>query len=91
MSLRVTNLAAFDGSVQSWFAAVKEAAENHAKSLAFRAFNMVIETSPQYSGQFAANWKIAYGSPDTSFTRDPLNTKGFSEPTYSVGATPAKT
>ena len=58
MGVKVLNLDAFDASVQSWFTAVKGAAEQAAVGLARRIFDKVLLESPQFSGDFAANWKV---------------------------------
>ena len=68
MSVAVKNLAGFDSVVQAWFAAVEEAAADAAVGIAKRVFDKVLIESPQYSGDFAANWKVSVNAPDTTFT-----------------------
>lgn len=56
--VKVTNLAAFDADVQKWFGAVEKAAAEAAVGLAREALDEVLTYSPQYSGDFVANWKV---------------------------------
>lgn len=64
------SLAKFNESVQGWFSRVRTAAEGAAVGLGKEAFEQILETSPQYSGDFTANWKVSVGTPDTTFTID---------------------
>lgn len=68
MAAVIQNLAEFENSVQSWFKAVRGAAEEAAVGLAKRVFDKVLIESPQSSGDFTANWKVSVGAPDTTFT-----------------------
>lgn len=70
MSVAVKNLAEFDRDVMAWFAAVEEAAAEAAVGLAKRVFDKVLIESPQYSGDFAANWKVSVNAPSTAFKPD---------------------
>ena len=54
MSVEVKGLGAFDAAVKSWFAAVEEAAVEAAVGLAHEAFEQILETGPQFSGDFVA-------------------------------------
>lgn len=83
-------LSAFDAAVRGWFDAVEEAAAEAAVGLANKVFDKVLIESPQYSGAFAANWKMSYGSVDTSFKFDPLNTKGEAPAPYERNSDAAK-
>ena len=79
----------FNAAVRGWFDAVEKAAEDAAVGLATKVFEKALAESPQYSGSYAANWKMSYGSIDTSFEFDPLGTKG-SGPIYQRGSGPAQ-
>jgi hypothetical protein len=63
----VTNLPEFDRDVQAWFSEVQKATEEAAVGLAKRVFQKLVEGSPQFSGDFAANWKVGYDYVDQSF------------------------
>ena len=66
--VKVNNLPAFDAKVMAWFAAVEKATAKVAVTLANRVFDNILINSPQFSGDFAANWKIAFdGSIDYTF------------------------
>ena len=79
----------FNAAVRGWFDAVEKAAEDAAVGLATKVFEKALAESPQYSGSYAGNWKLSYGSIDTSFEFDPLGTKG-SGPIYQRGSGPAQ-
>lgn len=68
MSVVLKGLGEFDASVQGWFKAVSGAFAEAAQGLAKETLNIVLEESPQFSGDFTANWKVSVGAPDTSFT-----------------------
>ena len=77
MSVEVKNLASFDTSVMGWFAAVEVALAEAAVGLAHEAFEQIIETGPQYSGDFVANTRVSMtGKPDTTFEEGPLPSPG---------------
>ena len=82
---------AFKGQVSAWVSAVREAAAEAAVGMATRVFEKALIESPQYSGSYAANWKISYGSVDHHAEVDPLNTKGVTPPPYVRNDNPAKT
>lgn len=56
--IKITNLSAFDAEVTRWFRAVEEAAGEAARGLAQSAFDQILENSPQFSGDFVANWRV---------------------------------
>lgn len=68
--IKVRNLDSFDATVQGWFSAVREAAAEVAVGLAKQAFNQLLYTSPQYRGDFVANWRVSVGQPDTTFVEN---------------------
>lgn len=68
MGVSVQNLDAFDTTVQQWFKSVQKAAEDAALGLAKMAFKHVLEISPQFSGDFVANWVVGYNALNYSFT-----------------------
>ena len=66
--LEINGLDAFDRQVMAWFGAVEKATAQAAVGLARRVFDKVLIESPQYSGDFAANWQVSVGVPSTKFT-----------------------
>lgn len=46
---------------------VRGTAEAVTKGLVFRMLNTILYNSPQFSGDFAANWRISIGTPDYTF------------------------
>lgn len=94
--IKATNLDAFDRAVQAWFNAVEQAAAEAAVGLARHAFQYIIKESPQYSGDFAANWRVGYGSPDTTFKANAVGGyspnevgKNTAAPSFQRGSEPA--
>lgn len=63
VELKVTNLPAFNAQVTSWFDSVAKATEEAAVGLAKEVFETVLEESPQFSGDFTANWKVSVDAP----------------------------
>lgn len=57
----------FNADVQAWFSAVEDAAAEAAVGLAQEAFEQILETGPQNSGDFVANTNVSVGAPDFSF------------------------
>ena len=85
----LAGLEAFDATVRGWFEAVEEAAEKTAIALANEVFNKALEESPQFSGSYAANWRLTYGHLDKTFEFDPLGTKQQGNAAYQRGSAPA--
>ena len=88
VGLRVEGLSEFDSAVDAWFGAVEKATSEAAVGLAHEVFEQILETSPQYSGDFTANTKISVGAPDTSFTPD-IFPNTMKSP-FHVGSSPAQ-
>jgi len=57
----------FKADVSAWINAVKDAAGDAAIGMAKIAFNHMLYISPQYSGDYAANWKVGFDRVDDSF------------------------
>lgn len=68
MSVEIKNIGEFHGQLSSWINAVKLATAEAAMGLAHDAFEQILETGPQNSGDFVANTKVAVGRVDESFT-----------------------
>ena len=66
--VEIKGLDAFDRQVKAWFGAVEKAAAQAAVGLAKQAFDNILINSPQFSGDFTANWRHSVGAPDTRFT-----------------------
>lgn len=66
---KVTNLDAFDADVNAWFDEVEGEVAAAAVGLGNLLFEQLVKESPQFSGDFAAGWRISYsGAVDTSFS-----------------------
>lgn len=85
--IEVKNLSEFDRAIQAWFDSVGEAAAEAAVGLAHEAFESVLENSPQYSGDFVANWKVGK-TVDGLSTQNAIGGMDAAEP-YKRGDTPA--
>lgn len=84
---KVTNLAEVNATVVAWFRRVEKAAAEAAVGMAREAFDEILETSPQYSGDFVANWKVSKNSPDTSFVEGVLTKSKIAQ--FQMGSSPA--
>ena len=61
----------FDAAVKGWLSDVEDAAAEAAVGLAHEAFEQILETGPQFSGDFVANTNVSTnGTPDYTFTED---------------------
>lgn len=58
--------------LDAWFAKAHRQAELKLKVTAIRALHWLALHSPQFSGDFAANWKVAVNGLDTSFKAEAL-------------------
>lgn len=89
ISLSTLQLAEFEAQVELAF--VKLEAEMSLKFAAFtrKVFMSVVQTSPQWSGNLAANWNYSTKSADGSYTsiKPDVPRKGFKP--YQVGSDPA--
>lgn len=72
--VKVTNLASFDAIVQSWLSAVEKAAKEAAVGMAHEAFEQILETSPQGSGDFVANTNVSVSHPNYEFVENAAGT-----------------
>jgi len=63
----------FEGDVKSFFANVRVAAQEAAVDMAMVALKEIVKESPQFSGQFVANWQLAPYAPSQIAYNDPLN------------------
>lgn len=65
--IKVENLEQVFSDIDNWLAATEAQIEGVARGLATDALNTLLEHSPQYSGDFAANWNLSVNVPDHSF------------------------
>lgn len=63
----MSNFAQFTKQVESWFSDVEALAVGVARGLSVELFHRALEYSPQFSGDFAANWRYAVDRIDTTF------------------------
>ncbi len=67
------DLANLQKTVQNWLGAVEVATAQAAVGIAHHAFEEILKTGPQYSGDFVANTRVSMtGKPDTTFVANPL-------------------
>jgi hypothetical protein len=77
----------FTKGVNAWLASVGKDVGAAAAGLAREAFNEILETSPQYSGDFVANTQVSTGTVVPKFT--PHVIPGGSTGEFQRGSTPA--
>ena len=75
MSVALKGIGKFDAAVKAWFASVETASAAVAVGLARRVFDKVLIEPPQYSGDFAANWKVTIDAPASDFNADAVDKK----------------
>lgn len=59
----------FAQHVDSWVEKVKEETAQVARGLAAEAFQLILQNSPQYSGDFVGNWQFSVNAINTTFTK----------------------
>jgi hypothetical protein len=67
ITARVEGLDRFDQAFSKFFASVERKVEKRFHQTASTALQWMAQESPQYSGDFAANWKVAINGIDVSF------------------------
>ena len=92
--LELRGLSEFNQQVQQWFDAVQVETARASVGLAKSLFKQLLQGSPQFSGDFAANWKVEYGSITPSFDEDvvavqKITDKGFRIEPFTRGSSPA--
>jgi hypothetical protein len=87
------NIGQVFSEMDAWLAAAEKEVEDVAKGLATEALVSLLEHSPQYSGDFAANWNMSVGTPDYTFNSDVFRDKHFpiahDATAFHMGDTPA--
>ena len=88
--LKVSGLSEFDNAVKGWLGAVEKAAEKVATSLALDTLTYILKESPQYSGDFVANWNTTLDAPDYTVIENAVGGRqyfqGRLQPTYQKGS-----
>lgn len=67
ISVRITNLSQFRAQCATWVANTKRQLEGVVFTMMYDAQAWATNISPVYSGDFASNWNVSFGSPDTTF------------------------
>lgn len=75
-----SNATQVSSDLDAWFAKAQRQAALKLKVTAIRALHWISLHSPQFSGDFAANWKVAVNGIDSSFRAEALG-----EPEMEVG------
>lgn len=75
MNANAPNFDQFSKQIDDWLRDAETLAVHVARGLSAEVFELVLQMSPQYSGDFAGNWKYSVGSPDRSFSKLGLMTK----------------
>ena len=84
--LKVSGLAEFDNAVKGWLGAVEETAAKATVELAKQTLGMLLQGSPQYSGDFAASWRVGYGHVDRTYEQNRFSDDVFSAGPFQQGS-----
>lgn len=90
LDVAVVGANAFEASLDAWLDACEELVAHAARGIAVDAFHQMLRISPQFSGDFVANWNVSVDAPDESFT--PWGSIGHGRPGFvnvRVGGDPA--
>lgn len=63
----VAGLDEFGSAIDAWLDECEELIAHTARGIAVDAFLNMLRISPQFSGDFVANWNVSVDEPDTSF------------------------
>ena len=72
VALSVSNLSEVNSKVKAWFGAVEDAARDAVVGLAKEVLDNALINSPQYSGDYAASWRVSPGVIDYTYEKDAL-------------------
>lgn len=89
MALHIKNLEHFTRHVDSWVDKVGVETAQVANGMAVEMFEMLLKISPQYSGDFAANWQYSRNIPNTNFSELNLLDQDPSRTPFGAGSRPA--
>ena len=67
ITVKTKDTKTFKRKTDAWLASVRSAAQGAAAGLAYHALVKLAANSPQYSGDFVANWNVSGGAPNLSF------------------------
>lgn len=67
ISLKIKNIEKFSEQLTEWTDRVEEQVMDSANGIAVELFNTLLEESPQYSGDFVANWQYEINSITPTF------------------------
>lgn len=94
----VGNLEQVSGQLDAWVERVEAQATVKLKATSIHALTWLARHSPQFSGDFAANWKVAVNGTDASFDTGAVEAKwtdprgaAFGTESYKQGDAPAIT
>jgi len=86
--IKIVNHSAFKAQVNAWVNSVRAGAEKVVYRMMYDAQLYAMSRSPVYSGDFASNWNVSYGTPDTTFREGPTISRdygrGLSSPRDSI-------
>lgn len=66
----VSNAQEVDNTLKVWAVKLQSATLDHYRAAVWAVFCKLVDTTPQFSGRAAANWKIGVGAPDLTFDED---------------------
>ena len=67
ISTNIRGLAAVERQVKKWMDQVEQDAQETARGLSVDLLNRMIENSPQWTGDFASNWRYSINSVDYTY------------------------
>jgi hypothetical protein len=74
--LEITNLPEFNNQLDAWMTKAEVMADEVLRGVVSVAFRHIVQTGPQYSGDFVANTRIGVGAADTTFNEYAVFIKG---------------
>lgn len=76
----VKNVDQVRGQINRWMERARKEAEDAARGLTVTLLTRLIENSPQWTGDFASNWRYSVGKPDLTYDVGDIPSKLPAEP-----------
>jgi hypothetical protein len=67
MTLVTRGTGAFNAAIKAWEKKLRKRAEAVTGEMAMAVLTKIVNGSPQYTGDYVANWNLSVGAPDFSF------------------------
>jgi hypothetical protein len=78
--IEFTNLAEFNRGLDAFIEECEELADGVMRGLVIEAFEFILQGTPEWSGELAANWRITVGAPASGYSETIFKERPFPGP-----------